>query len=419
MPWIEDFLRSLINPDDIVVEPLQQPTDPTMSDWDITAQRRKRDEINRRRKLGLGEEKDHWITRAGEGDPVEKYMRDLSTGKESAPQDMEGEFWDKSGLSPDEVMVLGPQKVAERQALESGSNERDLREESRKKLLEAAGIKNQQQEFMQGTVPLIEDYDKRIAIGGQPGRGSAEDIMFRIRAEARAKGRGGDLMGNRPTEEDYRASVTPRGGSFITAEMTPEVQQRLDERDAWAADQPIRDAEFALTREQVERSPARASIAAQTLGDMKRNKVLGQQQALQESLVNKLADGSGKIPFEQAMQLEAAGVQIPYGARGMAPEQFDAKINEVITGSSADLERALEAQAMGAPPEAINMIVGFSSVVRDKAIRLDELVKSGKMKRDEAAKILEEIIASEAKATNAIKAFQLINPGMAVPQAVE
>jgi hypothetical protein len=152
---------------------------------------------------------------------------------------------------------------------------------------------------------------------------------------------------------------------------------------------------------------------------MKRNKVLGQQQALQESLVNKLADGSGKIPFEQAMQLEAAGVQIPYGARGMAPEQFDAKINEVITGSSADLERALEAQAMGAPPEAINMIIGFSSVVRDKAIRLDELVKSGKMKRDEAAKILEEIIASEAKATNAIKAFQLINPGMAVPQAVE
>jgi hypothetical protein len=347
MPWIEDFLRSLINPDDIVVEPLQQPIDPTMSDWELTAQRRKRDEINRRRKLGLGEEKDHWITRAGEGDPVEKYMRDLSTGKESAPQDMEGDFWDRSGLSPDEVMVLGPQKVAERQALESGSNERDLREDARKKLLEAAGIKNQQQEFMQGTVPLIEDYDKRIAIGGQPGRGSAEDIMFRIRAEARAKGRGGDLRGNRPTEEDYRASVTPTGGSFITADMTPELQQRLDERDAWTAEQPMRDAAFALSPQQLRRSPE-GGAGAEYLRRIGQDQMETVRRERASQMLQKFVGPSGKIPADAARKLAMMdpifAQIIPPDAIGMSREQasqmIDAELmsaQQIVMSSAGDI----------------------------------------------------------------------------------
>ena len=322
------------------------------------------------------------------------------------------------GVDPSAVRGLAQAKIRSREASEQeqiareAANAADLQ-----KLIEAGKSASAQRDFMRGTTPLIEDYDKGIAIGGDPRRGSAEDIMFRIRAEAKAKGRNGSLKGGTPTREDYYNSVTPKGGGFTTTEMTPELEKRQAERDAWAAEQPMRDMVFALSREQQQMRPRQAATAAELLPQMQQQSVLRKKQALQEKLVDRLADGSGKIPFEQAMQLEAANVPIPVGARGIAPEQFDAMISNIISGSTRDLQTAIEAQNNGAPQETINMIVGFSSSVRDKAMRIKELVDSGQMKRDEAAKILQEIIEKEERATNAVAEFQLINPQSMVPVA--
>ena len=294
-------------------------------------------------------------------------------------------------------------KIAEmfgaKEAEAAAANQPDTRQADLDKLIEAGKSASGQRDYMQGTVPLAEDYEKGIAIGGDPSRGSKDEIIARIRAQAaKMAGREGPSAG---------------GGGLTTAQMTPEIAQRLSERDAWASEQPMRDAAWEGDLARQRRDPNASAVAGEKLLGLQRNQQVDRQQRTQDALVSKIGDGSGKIPFEQAMQLEAAGVQIPYGARGLSPEQFDAKINDIVKKASVDYDMATEAQQMGAPQEAINTVVGFSTYIESRVRKIKELVDAGKMSRDEASAMIDRLIDEEARSSNAIKAYQLIAP---IPQ---
>jgi len=340
--------------------------------------------------LGMSPSSDFWSE-----------LEDLNRVKRG-PTDYYAESEAKAGLDlpfpSSEAHGFAQQSIQDRITSEEDSvASEEQRKSDLSKLIEAGQKASKQREFMQGTVPLVEDYESGIAIGGDPSRGSKDEIIARIRAQAaKMAGREGPSAG---------------GGGFTTAQMTPEISQRLSERDEWTAGQDMRDASFEGDLARQRRDPQGSAVAGEKLLGLQKNKQIEGQQRLQNSLVSKIADGSGKVPFEQAMQLEAAGVQIPYGARGMAPEQFDAKVNDIVQGAGVDLNRALEAQQMGAPPEAVSSIVGFSRYIEQRVRQIKSLVDAGKMSRDEASAMIDRLIASEAQSSNAIKAAEILGVG--------
>ena len=148
------------------------------------------------------------------------------------------------------------------------------------------------------------------------------DKLFRIRAEAQQRGRQGSLeYGKPPSDEDYEqaASRFGGGGGFTVAPDSPEIQQRLDDNAAWLADQPIRDAQFALTPEQAQRDPRSAAMASDRLVGLQAAQVREREVANQETLINAYAKG-GKVPYAQVMQFQAAGIPVPHEMRGLSPE---------------------------------------------------------------------------------------------------
>jgi len=72
---------------------------------------------------------------------------------------------------------------------------------------------------------------------------------------------------------------------------------------------------------------------------------------------------------------------------------------------------------MGAPPDATNAVIGFSAYIERKAREIKALVDAGKLSRDEGTAMLDRIIDEEARSSNAIKAYQLIQPPEGQPQA--
>ena len=285
----------------------------------------------------------------------------------------------------------------------------------RARLLEAATKEKQQREYMKGTVPLVEDYGNGISIGGDPNRGSAEDIMFRMRAEAKAKGRNGSLRGGTPTDEDYYASANgPRwsGGSLTTTEMTPEIAQRQAQNEIWANQQPIRDAEFAMTPGQSAKRPDDANRATQVLSDLQRNQALTREQAMKSQLVQSLAGSSGKIPFEKAMQLEASGMSIPYGARGMSKEDAMSAFDAAIEQAGRDLAGANPLEALG-NPSAKNEIV-----VTRYAMSLAQLYKQKVamgMDPDEAYRKWQEQVSQNMMEAGLLNTNEMVGPAPEAP----
>jgi len=314
------------------------------------------------------------------------------------------------------ISALAKGKIAERAVAEQAAMEQQASaKEEKQKLIEAAAKEKQQREYMQGAVPLKEDYGKGIAIGGQEGRGSAEDIMFRIRAEAMAKGRNGSLKGGTPTNEDYYASASgPRwsGGSLTTTEMTPEIAQRQAQDEIWANQQPVRDAEFAMTPGQSAKRPDDANRATQVLSDLQRNQALTREQAMKSQLVQSLAGSSGKIPFEKAMQLEAAGMSIPYGARGMSKEDAMSAFDAAIEQAGRDLAGANPLEALG-NPSAKNEIV-----VTRYAMSLAQLYKQKVamgMDPDAAYRKWQEQVAQNMMEAGLLNTNEMVGPAPEAP----
>ena len=121
-------------------------------------------------------------------------------------------------------------------------------------------------------------------------------------------------------------------GSFSQQDMTPELASREAENARWLGQQPQRDLEYAMTPEMARRSPQAAQSAAQSLADLQRNQQIEARQASVDAIVAKMAGEGGKIPFEQAQQLQMLGVNVPYGSTGMSKDQgvefFDSAIAE-------------------------------------------------------------------------------------------
>ena len=169
------------------------------------------------------------------------------------------------------------------------------------------------------------------------------DTLWKIRAEARQRGRQGSLeYGEPPTFEDieetrYAKQPTYGGGTLTEAKMTPELQQRLDDNASWLADQPIRDAQFALTPEQSQRDPRSAAMASDRLVGLQLARTREKEAVAQEKLITSMAGKSGKIPFESAMQLMAGRMHVPAQMVGLSPDQADREISQIIEAAGAGM----------------------------------------------------------------------------------
>ena len=232
----------------------------------------------------------------------------------------------------------------------------------------------------------------------EPGAPSAADQLRKIRDQAYQMGGGKGPRG-------------AGGGTFSQGTMTPEIAAREQELYADNAGIPMRDAIWESRDARQRRGPQGQALASEKILGLQRQRSIDQEQSIRNKLVESLGDGTGKIPFEKAMQLEAAGIPIPYGARGMAPQEYDAMMQQITSGVEKDLNRALAAQEMGTQQELVSPIIGFSSYIQQKAIEIDALVQSGRMTKDEAARLLDQIMKSEAQASNAIKANQILFGG--------
>ena len=147
------------------------------------------------------------------------------------------------------------------------------------------------------------------------------DKLLRIRAQARMKGRHGSLeYGGEPSAEDYDLASRPTGGGFTAAPDSPEIQQRQEDTAAWLADQPIRDAQFALTPEQAQRDPRSAALASNRLTQLKAQKSTANMQALMQGIVDSIGDSGGRVPAEEAKKLRLLGLPIPADIIGSSIE---------------------------------------------------------------------------------------------------
>ena len=147
------------------------------------------------------------------------------------------------------------------------------------------------------------------------------DKLLRIRAQARAKGRMGSLgYGGEPSAEDYDLAASPTGGGFTVAPDSPEIRQRQEDTASWLADQPIRDAQFALTPEQAQRDPRSAALASNRLTQLKAQKSTANMQALMQGIVDSIGDSGGRVPAEEAKKLRLLGLPIPADIIGSSVE---------------------------------------------------------------------------------------------------
>ena len=349
-----------------------------------------------------------------------KELERLNSGEQNRPMmDYYKESEAAAGLDlpfpSEEASGYAQQSIQDRSAEEAAAIKRKA---EIAKLLAAAKIEEEQRAFIpQGDTPLAGEYDKRVRISGE-----GPDALKKIRAQARLKGRAGSL--NEPTMilDTYKEMIngpSPRGGSFSQQPESPELTQRLAERDQWKEGQSIRDAEWEGDLARRRKDTQGSAVAGEKLLGLQKNQQIEAQQKMQQAIISKIADGSGKIPFEQAMQLEASGMQIPWGARGMAPEQFEAEINDVLQRSDADLSKAQESQMMGAPQDAVDSVIGYSLYVQNKVKQIKALVEAGTMSRDEGVAAIRKIIAAEAESSRAIQAYQLLKQGQQPAQIGE
>ena len=227
--------------------------------------------------------------------------------------------WQSRGMDPDVVSraEAGLVSQPEPQGVAVGESV-----DAMEKLQEAAAGAKQAEE------------DERAALQRETNLSSLRSLeqmpsnkLRQIRAEAKAKGRAGSLGANvQPVEADYAA--VGGGGSFSQQTDSPELQQRLAERDEWTAGQPERDLMFAMTPEQAQRRPEYAASAGESLTRLRATKEAERRGQLQEQLVGSLAKGGGKIPFETAMKLDAAGMEVPWRSVGTSPQAAKAQLDD-------------------------------------------------------------------------------------------
>ena len=320
----------------------------------------------------------------------------LSPGLDYLSQ-QSGDLFKPMSFEDDEDDVARKAKIAEmfraKEAAAADAPDPNAQQAGLDKLIEAGKRASGQREFMQGTEPLVEDYGKGIAIGGDPSRGSKDEIIARIRAQAaKMAGREGPSAG---------------GGGFSQGTMTPQILQREAERDAWANNQPMRDAEFAMTPGQSARRPADADRAAGTLSNMQKNQAIQREQAMQSKLIDALRGSGGKIPFDQAMQLQASGKNLPYGSIGMSREDAMASFDAMIQKGGEDLAGINPLDAVGDESVKNRVLLTRQAIVLAGLYK--QKVAAG-MDPDEADRMLKEQVSRMMMEAGFLNTNEMVGP---------
>jgi hypothetical protein len=202
--------------------------------------------------------------------------------------------------------------------------------------------------------PMLSDPDKGILFKEMPA-----DKLLRLR------------KGAAPRAEGYTGGT----GSFSQGEMTPELAAREAENARWFAGQTERDLEYAVTPEMSRRDPEYAASAAKDLRGLRTQRDVERRTANQEKLVESLS-GGGQLPFEMAMKMEAAGMDIPWRSVGMSPQAATAGIEEIFTGAEQDLANianSLELQNSQGAQET----VAYLRYILANRDRVSEMLRGG------------------------------------------
>ena len=280
---------------DTYVAPFQQVEDPNLSDWDLTAKRRARDEKVRRLRLGLDPERQGGtiVDQFQEDDPVKKYLSDLSSGAEAAPRN--------GGINVDPLSSYEFPKEGEPSG--RATDKIDLPEQ-------------RQATADDGSYPY--DYDPKEYLRDYASN-MDPDKLARIRAQAGAKGRQGSLEGGQATGEDYLRSLFKGGGSFSQQEMSPELAQRDAERNQFISDQDMRDARWDKDLARQRQDSAGVQSASDTILNLKSQGSIDRRNQMLEAIVGDVG-ASGKIPYAKAVQLRQLGLPVDVSMIGTNPD---------------------------------------------------------------------------------------------------
>jgi len=149
------------------------------------------------------------------------------------------------------------------------------------------------------------------------------DKLARIRAQAAMKGNARSLSGRGGTmeEEDARTAQNMDGpnpirGSFSQQDESPELTQRLAERDQWKEGQSLRDAEWEADLARQRRDQPGQDLAAQKMVSLKDQASKDRRNQMLEALVG---DG-GKIPYAKAEAARQLGLPINSSMVGSNPD---------------------------------------------------------------------------------------------------
>ena len=225
-------------------------------------------------------------------------------------------------------------------------------------------------QFMEGTVPLIQDYEKGIAIGGDPSRGSKDEIIARIRAQAaKMAGREGPSAG---------------GGGFSQGTMTPEITQRLSERDAWAAQQPMRDAVWDIDVARQRGDTAGQDSAAGRLQSMQQQASIQSKQDAINSLLSKVTDKTGKIDPDTYQKLGMLGQYVPSSMVGKGKEQTLAEFDALIASGSETISQLAPQAVFDPSGETSNRVAAERKGIQ-LLTQLKQMIANGQMTAEEAS----------------------------------
>jgi len=267
------------------------------------------------------------------------------------------------------------------------------------RLKEEAETKRMQEEAMQRSLDPMSWVQQTDASPLSP-----KEKLKKIAAEARAMGGG--------------QGISVPGGSFSQMTDDPDARARIADMDEWTARQPERNLEFAMTPEQAKMNPAYAATAADKLTQLQNQNQVQRQTdiaerktANQEALIASLTKGGGKVPFETAMKLDAAGMPVPTFAIGRSPDQAKREFAEIKRGTLQDLQNAeISGLSQGE--------IAFLSYVLSAQMDIEGRIKAG----EDPVKLLielEKIIDFHADSSGARVAAQQRAASMKAAQEVK
>ena len=196
------------------------------------------------------------------------------------------------------------------------------------------------------------------------------DKLAKIRAQAaKMAGREGPSAG---------------GGGFSQGTMTPEISQRLSERDAWAAQQPMRDAVWDIDVARQRGDTAGQDSAAGRLQSMQQQASIQSKQDAINSLLSKVTDKTGKIDPDTYQKLGMLGQYVPSSMVGKGKEQTLAEFDALIASGSETISQLAPQAVFDPSGETSNRVAAERKGVQ-LLTQLKQMIANGQMTAEEAS----------------------------------